>query len=264
MDPIRNIVIIGAGNVGSHLARHLHSAGFNISQIAGRNKTKVSVLARELDASPAFSFKDIIPSQDLYIIALPDELIEEILPKLPLTDELIVHTSGSVPLDILADFSENTGVFYPLQTFSSDSKTSFQDIPVLVEGNRIDNENKLLEIAEKLSERVMVANSTLRQHLHLAAVFASNFSNHMYDIARRILEENGLDFDLLAPLIKETAAKASSIGPAGAQTGPAKRKDLKIIEKHLALLNKDEKAKELYKKISDSIIDHTKTADDKL
>ena len=152
--------------------------------------------------------------------------IEDVLPQLPLTDELLVHTSGSVPLDLLAGFSENTGVFYPLQTFSSDSKTNFKDIPVLIEGNRIDNENRLLEAGEKLSERVMVADSMLRQHLHLAAVFASNFSNHMYDIARRILDEFGLDFELLAPLIKETAAKATSMGPAGAQTGPAKRKAL--------------------------------------
>jgi predicted short-subunit dehydrogenase-like oxidoreductase (DUF2520 family) len=258
MDPIKNIVIIGAGNVGSHLARHFHAAGFTISQVAGRHEANVIALADEVKASYTLSFKEIIPSQDLYIVALPDKVIEEILPQLPLTDELLVHTSGSVPLEILSQFSGNTGVLYPLQTFSKDSETDISKVPVLIEANRIDNENKLLEAGRKLSEKVLVADSEMRQTLHLAAVFASNFSNHMYDIARRILDEYKLDFDLLTPLIRETAAKASKVGPAGAQTGPAKRKDMKIIEKHLALLDNNKDARELYKKISESIIEQTK------
>jgi predicted short-subunit dehydrogenase-like oxidoreductase (DUF2520 family) len=183
--------------------------------------------------------------------------MEEVLPKLKLSDELIVHTSGSVSMDILEPYSENYGVFYPLQTFSKDREINIREVPFLVEANRIDNEDLLVDLGNHLSDRVMLVDSVRRQYIHIAAVFASNFSNHMYDIAHTILQEQDLDFDLLSPLILETAAKATTIGPDRAQTGPARRKDNKIMKKHMEMLRDNPAAMEIYRRISDSIKDHT-------
>jgi predicted short-subunit dehydrogenase-like oxidoreductase (DUF2520 family) len=264
MAAIRSIVIIGAGNVGCHLARKLHAASFSISQVAGRRAENVKTLAADLDASYTLEFEKLITGQDLYIIALPDEVMEDVLPKLPLTNELIVHTSGSVPMDILKPYSENFGVLYPLQTFTRRRKIDLKEVPIFVEANRIDNENALIGLAKKLSNKVLAADSVQRQYLHIAAVFASNFSNHMYDIARSVLEEQGLDFNLLSPLILETAAKATTMGPGKAQTGPARRNDVKVMQKHLEMLSGNEAAMEIYRRISESIKDHTKLSDDEL
>ena len=258
MESIKNIVIIGAGNVGSHLSRALFASGFTISQVAGRKEAAVKALAKEVQASHTLSFDKIITGQDIYLMALPDEVMDEVLPLLPLKDELLVHTSGSVPMGILSPYSENTGVFYPLQTFTSNRDIDMTKVPVMVEANRIDSEHRLLEMGQKLSEKVMVLHSAQRHYMHIAAVFASNFSNHMYEIARQIMEENGLDFGLLAPLIMETAAKATSMGPGKAQTGPASRNDLKIIAKHLEFLDHNDAARELYRRISESIIEQKK------
>lgn len=264
MDPVQKIVIIGAGNVGSHLARKLHAAGYTISQVAGRRESNVLKLASDLEASHCLEFEKITTAQDLYILALPDEVMEEILPRLPLTNELLVHTSGSVPLDLLQAYSENTGVFYPLQTFTRNRDVDLKEVPILIEGNRIDNENRLLAVASKLSTEARVSDSESRLYTHIAAVFASNFSNHMYDIARKLLEEHGLDFDLMGPLILETARKAISMGPDEAQTGPAKRRDIKTMQKHAELLNNNKAAKELYRLISESIVEKLKEDDGEL
>jgi len=264
MEAIENIVIIGAGNVGSRLGIALHSQGFTISQVAGRREASVIALAEKVKAPFTLSFEEVIKGQDLYIVALPDQVMGMILPELPLSDELLVHTSGSAPMSLLSPYSDNVGVFYPLQTFTAQREMELNDVPFLIEANRIDNENRLLDLSRKLSGKVLVANSTQRQSLHIAAVFACNFSNHMYDIARQILEECQLDFDLLSPLITETAAKAVALGPDKSQTGPARRNDMKIIEEHLELLKDNNTARELYKKITESIIDQSKQADDKL
>ena len=264
MDPVQTIVIIGAGNVGCHLARKLHASGFKISQVAGRREKNVIKLATDLDASHCLEFEKIITGQDLYIMALPDEVMEEILPRLPLTTELLVHTSGSVPMDLLQPYSENTGVFYPLQTFTRKRQIDLTEVPILLEANRIDNENMLMAVASKLSSKVEVIDSSSRLYIHIAAVFASNFSNHMYDIARNLLEEHGLDFDLMGPLILETARKAITMGPDEAQTGPAKRQDLNTMKKHADLLANNKAAKELYRLISESIIDKLKEEDGEL
>ncbi|MCK4569517.1 MAG: DUF2520 domain-containing protein [Bacteroidales bacterium] len=258
MEAIQNIVIIGAGNVGRHLALSMRDSGLTISQVAGRREPSVIALADEMNTSHSLSFEDILKGQDLYILALPDQAMEEILPKLPLRDELLVHTSGSVPMSMLAPYSDNVGVFYPLQTFTGQRKIGLKEVPILIEANRIDNESRLIGLGQKLSKKVIGVNSRQRQALHIAAVFACNFSNHMYDIARQILDENQLDFELLAPLINETAAKAISLGPEKSRTGPAHRKDMQIIEKHLDLLKDNKAARELYQKISESIIDQTK------
>ncbi|MEN8224719.1 MAG: Rossmann-like and DUF2520 domain-containing protein [Bacteroidota bacterium] len=264
MAEIKNIVIIGAGNVGTQLACAFRDAACNIRQVAGRRGAAVKSLAEMTGAEHSISFDNIIKGQDLYLMALPDDAMNEILPKLGLTDELLVHTSGSVPMDILSPYSENTGVFYPLQTFTRNRKIDLSVVPFLVEANRIDNEDQLLTLGKKLSGNVKVADSMKRELMHIAAVFASNFSNHMYDIARKLMRDNGFDFDLLIPLIRETAAKAVELGPDQSQTGPALRKDMQVIEKHLDLLRNNPAARELYERISKNIIDQTDNANDEL
>lgn len=264
MDPIQNVVIIGAGNVGCHISRKLHAAGYTISQVAGWREANVLALANDLGAAHCLHFEKILTKQDLYIMALPDEAMEEILPRLPLSDELLVHTSGSVPMQILDPYSENTGVLYPLQTFTRKRHIDLKEVPVLIEANRIDNENRLKEVASGLSNDVRVIDSMARLYIHIAAVFASNFSNHMYDLARNVLEEQGLDFEIMGPLIMETATKAIRMGPDEAQTGPAKRKDLRTMQKHLELLSDNKAARELYRLISESIIDKTNKEDGEL
>lgn len=258
MVKIKNIVIIGAGNVGTRLASAFRDAGCNIVQVAGRRESAVKALAEMLESDYTFSFREVVKGQDLYLMALPDSAMEHILPQLGLNDELLVHTSGSVPMDILSPYSENFGVFYPLQTFTRSRKIKLSEVPLFIEANRIDNENVLLDLGKKLSAQVNVADSGKRLLMHIAAVFASNFTNHMYDIARQLMEENGFDFGLLVPLIRETAAKAVETGPKSSQTGPAMRYDTQVIEKHLELLGDNPAAQELYRRISKNIMDQNK------
>jgi predicted short-subunit dehydrogenase-like oxidoreductase (DUF2520 family) len=254
---IRNIVIIGAGNVGTHLGRALSQAGLNICQVAGWREQAVKALASELGTGHTTSMHEVRKRCDLYIMALPDHIIESILPELGLTDELLVHTSGSISLDILSPYSANTGVLYPLQTFSRKRDIDLHEVPFLIEACSPENGKLLLDLAGRLSHRVSMADSGQRQALHIAAVFACNFTNRMYDIARRIMEEYGLDFSLLVPLIRETAAKAAETGPAGSQTGPAYRRDMKIIEKHLDILAGHPGILEIYRDITNNILDES-------
>lgn len=261
---IKNIVILGAGNVGTHLAWAFRDADFNIAQIVDRSEAVVAALATDVGADHTSSFSEVKKGHDLYITALPDHAMEEVLPKLGLADELLVHTSGSMPLEILKPYSENIGVFYPLQTFSRKRKINFKEVPLLLEANRMDNEDRLLEAGKSISGNVRVVDSAQRQAIHIAAVFASNFSNHMYEIARQILDVHKMDFDLLIPLIKETASKAAVLGPGNSQTGPASREDMETIAKHLQALGENPGARELYKRITQNIIDQSGQSDDKL
>ena len=259
---IKHIVILGAGNVGTHLAWAFRERGFNIAQIVGRPEADVAALANDVGAEHANSFSELKKGQDLYVMALPDHAMEEVLPKLGLRDELLVHTSGSMPMEILKPYSENTGVFYPLQTFSRTRKIDFKEVPLLLEANRIDNEVRLLEFGNSISSNVRVVDSAQRLAIHIAAVFASNFSNHMYELARQIFDMHKMDFDLLIPLIKETASKAAVLGPGNSQTGPASREDMEI--RHLQALEENPAAWELYKRITQNIIDQSGKSDDKL
>ena len=253
MGSIKNIVIIGAGNVGTRLAHAFTKAGCSIVQVAGWRETSVKDLADSLNTGFTLSFENLIKGQDLYLIALPHKAMADVLPQLNLGNELLVHTSGSVPMDVLAPFAENIGVFYPLQTFSSLRRVDMTAVPLLIEANRIENEASLVSLGKKLSGNVSVANSMQRQRIHIAAVFAGNFSNHMYTLARKLMIDNGFDFELLVPLIRETALKAIEMGPEAAQTGPAARNDIDIIQKHLHMLQNDPELRDIYDLLSKSI-----------
>lgn len=261
---IKNIVILGTGNVGTHLALALVQAGCNIKQIVGRNAASTEKLAASVHATPVTDFGAIEKGNDLYVLALPERAMEEVLPKLCLRTEILVHTSGSLDLSILYPYSENTGVFYPLQTFTHGRDVNFREIPILLEANRIDNEHDLFLLAAKLSSQVEHASSQQRMALHLAAVFACNFSNHMYSLARQVANKYNIDYDMLIPLIKETASKAIALGPENAQTGPAKRNDQKIISQHLEMLSGNARLQNLYKLMTENIQEQSAIKNDKL
>ncbi len=253
MDKIKNIVLIGAGNVATQLAFALENAGFQISQVYSRSTNSAETLANELYTDFTTDLKTIISDADLYIVSVSDDAVKTLANDLFFEQKFVVHTSGSLPMNVLEEVSTNFGVFYPLQTFSKSRKADFKSIPICIEANTSGNENLLLELGNSISENVQQIKSEERKILHLAAVFACNFPNFMYTIAEQILSSNKLDFKLLKPLIEETAAKVQSIDPIDAQTGPAKRSDSKIMDQHLDLLNDSPGFKDIYNLISSEI-----------
>jgi predicted short-subunit dehydrogenase-like oxidoreductase (DUF2520 family) len=247
-----NIILIGAGNVATQLGIALHDAGYRISQVYSRSKSSATLLSKKLKASPVTDLKKLDTDAAIYIIAVKDDAIESIAKQLKLKDKILVHTSGSVSMDVLKKASKNYGVFYPLQTFTKNKKVDFKSVPVCIEGNNKATATTLQYFAKSISSNVQIINSEHRKVIHLAAVFACNFSNHMYAIADEILKKNKLSLDILKPLIAETADKIKDTSPVKAQTGPAVRGDKKTMEKHLKMLG-DKKLKEMYKIISKSI-----------
>jgi len=250
---LKNIVLIGAGNVATHLGMVLRDNGCSILQVYSRTEFSASKLAGILNANFTTSLKNINQEADLYIISVADDAVLQIAKNLNLKENLLVHTSGSLPMDVLEGVSENHGVLYPLQTFSKTRKIDFDTVPVCIEANNQINFDNLISLARQISRNVRKVNSAQRKQLHLAAVFACNFPNMMYFISEKIASHANLDFDMLRPLIMETAEKVMEIDPEKAQTGPAKREDQKIINQHLEMLNNLPEFKEIYKLISSEI-----------
>ncbi|MEM7086907.1 MAG: DUF2520 domain-containing protein [Bacteroidota bacterium] len=250
-----NIVILGYGNVAQHLVRaFLTSNEVTVGQIYNRSEISDPPIK-----NCTTTLSNLIEA-DVYIIALPDDVVSEFSEKLPFTNKLVVHTSGSVPMSLLSE-KNNKGVFYPLQTFSEDRLVDFKSIPICIEAMNPSDILVLKKLGNSISERMVEINSEQRRKLHLAAVFVNNFTNHLYHISEEIIAENHLDFDLLKPLILETAQKMDSLTPGQAQTGPAKRNDKKTIENHLRLLHDaqqsgtlDPSIPELYTILTQSIL----------
>ena len=249
-----NIVLLGSGNVATHLGRAFKMAGQNIVQVWSRNTNNAIELADSLAAVAVADISDISRLADLYIIAVKDEAIRNVAFELNIHDKLIVHTSGSTGLDALDGISSRIGVFYPLQTFSKSKSVVFRQIPIAIEGNTVEVASVIRSIADRLSEKVIELNSGQRMALHIAAVFACNFTNHLYAISQELLMEQNLDFDLLRPLIAETVKKIQLNDPVSVQTGPAIREDNETINVHLELLQKKPNLRELYKSLSQSIV----------
>ncbi len=252
---IQKINIIGTGNVATHLALALTSAGKEVVKIYGRKLQKAIELASKCNALPTSDIKQISDGADLIIIAVSDDALGEILELLPKGNTLAVHTSGSVSMDVLKPCGENIGVFYPLQTFSKDRGINFSEIPLCLETNSVENLELLKSLAISLTDHIYFIDSLQRKKLHLAAVFACNFPNFLYSIAEDLLDENGLSFEIMKPLILETAEKAKAISPSKAQTGPAFREDQKIIDSHLQMLENHKEFQEVYKLLSTKIIE---------
>jgi len=241
-------VILGFGNTARHLyAAFSGSPEVEIVQIYNRSERTIPF---EIQVEFTSHLSEI-ENADVYIIAIPDDGIKDFSEKLPFHNRLVVHTSGSVEMQILSE-KNRKGVFYPLQSFSKDRNINFTSVPICIEASNASDLKTLHKLARCISEKVMETSSEHRRKLHLAAVFINNFTNHLYHISEEIVTENNLDFDLLKPLIMETANKVNFFSPSEAQTGPAKRNDKKTIEKHLDLLNNDQ-YKEIYKIITKSI-----------
>lgn len=226
-----NIVILGAGNLAWHLAQEFQKRGQNILQIYNRSQNKGEVLSKILQCDFTSKLEKINRNADLYLLCLKDKAIAEICHSLPIENKLIVHTSGAVHQDLIPKVKR--GVFYPLQTFSKDRKIDFKDIPICIEANDKNDKKILIKLANLVSNRVYEINSEERKTLHLAAVFANNFSNYMYSISEEILNKKSIPFDILKPLILETANKVIKYSPKESQTGPAIRNDQTSIDIHL-------------------------------
>ncbi len=252
-----SISIIGSGNVATQLGLILHSEGYMINQVYSQSKKNASLLAKKLKAEAITDFKKLSKDSSIYIIAVKDDAIESVAKQLKLTNQIIVHTSGSVSMDVLKKSSKNYGVFYPLQTFSKEKLANFKVIPVCIEANNSSTSTTLEYFAKSISSNVQKTNSEQRKKIHLAAVFACNFSNHLYAIAEQLLSKNKLSLDLLKPLIEETANKIKENKPSKVQTGPASRNDKKTMSAHLKLLSKEKDLQKLYNLLSESIIKRT-------
>lgn len=248
------IILIGAGNVGWHLAHALDQSGYCIDQVIARHEENAKALASKFGAY--FGTRPVHGSKaDMVFICTGDDQIPVAAEMAANHAELLVHTSGSTPLDVLKPFSSHYGVFYPLQTFSKQRKIDFNTVPIFVEAADSRTEKALQEMAEKLSCQVFLADSRERSILHLAAVFTNNFTNHILGIASEIASKSGRSAQVLHPLMKETLAKFEDLGSHSAQTGPAARGDIKMIEKHLGWLHENAADyEEIYRMLSASII----------
>lgn len=247
-----DIVIIGTGNIAAILGKTLKAAGHRIVQVYGRDSAKASELAYALDTESTNFWSVIYPNADLYLIAVSDKVIADVLHELQLPQRPIVHTAGSVPKSVLVPFTPYYGVFYPLQSLKK-GVTGFVDIPILIDAADDETKQLLLSLAHSISKTVVEADDEKRLKLHMAAVFCNNFVNHLYSLMERYCAEEGIDFSLLIPLIQETGNRLSQSLPSEAQTGPAIRNDVVTLDKHLTLLRTHPHLKELYKLFTQSI-----------
>jgi len=242
------VVILGGGNVSYHLTTHfLENSQVELVQIFNRTIDKI---LKFKDKTSITTNLNELKEADIYIITVSDDAIATLSSELNLKNKLVVHTSGSVSLEQLKS-NANKGVFYLLQSFSKDTKVDFSNIPICIEAERNEDLLILEKLGRSLSENIYFIDSSQRQKLHVAAVFVNNFVNHLYYLGNDICEENNIPFEILQPLIAETAKKITNLLPFEAQTGPAKRMDTKTIKKHKAMLTKSQE--EIYTLLTNSI-----------
>lgn len=252
------IAILGAGNVAWHLAPALEDAGHEITEVYARDIEKAGqITARVYSAEPKDDLDFSDSKAQIFILAVKDAAIPEVADEVILPEgSILVHTSGTMPLNML-DYSSAsfTGILYPLQSFTIGRKVELDEVPFLLEAGDEETLQKLKKLAKSLSPLTYTVRSKDRKGVHVAAVFASNFTNHMIRIAEEIMRRQGLDFEMLKPLIIETISKSLQIGAKNAQTGPAIREDYETLEDHHRFLNFNESLAEIYKLISQDIID---------
>lgn len=252
------VSMIGSGNLAWHLAPALDNSGFVVKEVYSRNPQHAEELTERLYQAEVKATLDFSTSDSLvFILAVSDDAIEQIAQEIILPDDaILIHTSGSQPIKLL-EFAATTnlGVLYPLQTFSKSRKVDFKKIPLFIETHTEETEKVLMQIARAIGKDVFKIGSEERRALHIAAVFASNFTNHMLTVSKEIMQQNSLDFDWLKPLITETINKSLYLGPDNAQTGPAKRGDLDVLDSHLQFLSQQESIAEIYKVVSQHIVD---------
>ncbi|MDP2089614.1 MAG: DUF2520 domain-containing protein [Flavobacteriaceae bacterium] len=244
------VCIIGGGNVAFHLTRQfLKAENIALVQLYNRSLEAIIPFKKQLDIINDISK---LADADVYIIATSDNAIQEVSKQIPSKNSLVVHTSGSISMESLSH-NNRKGVFYPLQSLSKSKEVDFSEIPICIEAGNEKDLQLLEHLASSLTQKIYKISSEQRQYLHVAAVFVNNFVNHLYYIGNQICKDNHISFEILYPLIQETAHKIKDLDPKSAQTGPAKRNDTLTIENHLKLLSTKEK--ELYQLLTSSIKD---------
>ena len=244
-----NVIIIGSGNVAQHLIHAFYkSKKIDLVQVFSRQKESIIPL---LDSHKITDNYADLAEADLYILAVSDDAIAAVSSQLPFENRLVVHTSGSISIDLL-DNKNRRGVFYPVQTFSKNVAVDFSEIPICLESENEVDFDLLEKVAYSISNKVFKISEVQRQALHVSAVFVNNFVNQLYQIGNEICLENNIPFEVLKPLILETANKGTTLSPKEVQTGPASRNDNTTIERHLNFLS-DENRKNIYKIITQSI-----------
>ena len=269
------IVLLGAGNLATHLGKALHAAGHDMVQVFSRTMQSAETLASLLDAEPLTDIAQVRDDADVYIFSVKDSALVQLVAQLcrheadGLVEDgavnalrkakkgeherVFLHTAGSMPLSVFKGMAQHYGVLYPMQTFSKQREVDFSIIPCFVEANDEFAQKQIEGLAREISGRVYQLSSEDRKYLHLSAVFACNFANHCYAISQELLEEHGIPFDVMLPLINETAAKVHEMKPKNAQTGPAVRYDENVIDKQSKLLENHPHFKKVYDSMSKSI-----------
>ncbi len=269
------IVLIGAGNLATHLGKALHAAGHDMLQVFSRTMQSAETLASLLDAEPLTDIAQVRDDADVYIFSVKDSALVQLVAQLCRHEadglgedgavkalrkakkgeheRVFLHTAGSMPMSVFEGMAQHYGVLYPMQTFSKQREVDFSIIPCFVEANDEFAQKQIEGLAREISGRVYQLSSEDRKYLHLSAVFACNFANHCYAISQELLEEHGIPFDVMLPLINETAAKVHEMKPKDAQTGPAVRYDENVIDKQSKLLENHPHFKKVYDSMSKSI-----------
>lgn len=247
------VVILGSGNAATVLCELINKAGHEIVQIVSRNEDNAKSLANSYSAKFAsLTVKEFLDA-DIYIVALHDAALDHIENIPALKNKFVVHTSGAISIESLKSCSDKYGVLYPMQTLSK-STNHIPEIPFLVDGNNLETLHRILGFAKSISDKVIEANDTERLNYHIAAVFVSNFTNHLYAMAEAFCNKERLDFNNLFPLIDEINKRIKEISPFISQTGPAVRDDIFTLNKHLQALSSQPDMKYIYLKLSESII----------
>lgn len=254
MENNKRIVIAGSGNLATRLALALKKAGWKIVQVYSRTESHASELAHKIGCEFTSELDKVNRCADIYIISVKDDAISDLAGQLcdGRTHAVFLHTAGSVSMDVFMDKAKHYGVLYPMQSFSKTREVDFKEIPCFVEASDDSTLADVKAVADSITDVVRYLDSDKRKRLHLAAVFASNLTNHCYRLAERVLTANGLDFSLMLPLIKETADKVVVMSPHEAQTGPMVRYDTNVMEMQLALID-DERTRQIYRLMAESI-----------
>lgn len=248
------IVLIGAGNLATHLGKALHAAGHDMVQVFSRTMQSAETLASLLDAEPLTDMAQVRDDADVYIFSVKDSALEQLISQLCGGEKKVfLHTAGSMPMSVFREKALHYGVLYPMQTFSKQREVDFSIIPCFIEANDEFALKQIEGLAGQISHRVYQLSSEDRKYLHLSAVFACNFANHCYAASQELLQQHGIPFDVMLPLIDETAAKVHGMTPKKAQTGPAVRYDENVIGKQIQLLENQPYFQKIYDCMSKSI-----------
>jgi len=247
------IIFLGSGNLATRLSLEMHRKGMQIGQVYSHTPENAQQLAALLGCPWTTDPETVDTDADLYVFSLKDTVLADVIARVRPNEGLWVHTAGSMPMDVFRGHAHRYGVLYPMQTFSKDCPVDFKEIPVFVEASTPDVLAQTEQLARSVSDRVEEMSTERRRRLHLAAVFACNFVNHCYALAADVLGRDGIPFDVMWPLIDETARKVHRLPPVEAQTGPAVRYDRNVMDRQCAMLDGEPERKALYEMMSRSI-----------